>query len=126
MYITYIDDPLNLVHIYGNEGIGAQYQRIVALISIARRHNLKYIHIPIKIGHNYNNEVEWDEKWEKMFNIKKLTNNDEIDSSVNPLILSAISNIVSNGQVNKFSNSAIIIPATLALDSRVTSCSRSL
>lgn len=79
MYITYIDDPLNLVHIYGNEGIGAQYQRIVALISIARRHNLKYIHIPIKIGHNYNNEVEWDEKWEKMFNIKKLTNNDEID-----------------------------------------------
>lgn len=42
MYITYISDPLNLVPIYGNEGIGSQYQRIVSLISIARRHNLKY------------------------------------------------------------------------------------
>ena len=79
MYITYIDDPLNTAYIYGNEGIGAHYQRIVALISIARRHNLKYIHIPIKIGHNYKNEVDWDEKWDNMFNIKKLTNNDEID-----------------------------------------------
>ena len=63
----------------GLEGAGAQYQRIVSLISIARRHNLKYIHIPIKIDHNYNNDPDWDEKWDKMFNIKKLANNNEID-----------------------------------------------
>ena len=44
------------------EGVGAQYQRIVSLLSIAKRHNLKYIHIPIKIGHNYNNDPEWDDK----------------------------------------------------------------
>ena len=57
------------------EGVGAQYQRIVSLLSIAKRHNLKYIHIPIKIGHNYNNDPEWDKKWDNMFNIKKLSDN---------------------------------------------------
>ena len=76
MFITYY----NKVNIHGYyEGIGAQYQRIVALLSIAKRHNIKYIHIPIKVGHNYNNDPEWDEKWDKMFNIKKLANNNDID-----------------------------------------------
>ena len=72
MLITYY----NKTNIHGYyEGIGAQYQRIVALLSIAKRHNIKYIHIPIKVGHNYNNDPEWDEKWDNMFNIKKLSNN---------------------------------------------------
>ena len=62
-----------------NEGVGAQYQRIIGLLSIAKRHNIKYIHIPIKIDHNYNNDPDWDEKWDNMFNIKKLSNNHEID-----------------------------------------------
>ena len=72
MFISYYNRDIE-------EGTGAQYQRIVSLISIARRHNLKYIHIPIIVGHNYNNDPEWNEKWEKMFNIKKLANNDEVD-----------------------------------------------
>ena len=76
MFITYY----NKNNIHGcYEGMGAQYQRIVALLSIARRHNIKYIHIPIKVGHNYNNDPEWDEKWDKMFNIKKLANNNDTD-----------------------------------------------
>ena len=61
------------------EGVGAQYQRIICLLAIAKRHNIKYIHIPIIIDHNYNNDPEWNEKWDKMFNINKLSNNDEID-----------------------------------------------
>ncbi len=72
MFISYYNRDID-------EGTGAQYQRIVSLISIAKKHNLKYIHIPIKIGHNYNNDPEWNEKWDKMFNIKKLANNDEVD-----------------------------------------------
>ena len=76
MLITYYN-KLNIHGYY--EGIGAQYQRIIALLSIAKRHNIKYIHIPIKVGHNYNNDPEWDEKWEEMFNIKKLANNNDID-----------------------------------------------
>jgi hypothetical protein len=76
MLITYY----NKVNIHGYyEGIGAQYQRIIALLSIAKRHNIKYIHIPIKVGHNYNNDPKWNEKWDNMFNIKKLSNNNEID-----------------------------------------------
>ena len=70
MYISYnqlISNDENIKY----EGVGAQYQRIVSLLSIAKRHNLKYIHIPIKIGHNYNNDPEWDNKWDNMFNIKK-------------------------------------------------------
>jgi hypothetical protein len=74
MYISYnqlISNDENIKY----EGVGAQYQRIVSLLSIAKRHNLKYIHIPIKIGHNYNNDPEWDNKWDNMFNIKKLADN---------------------------------------------------
>jgi len=79
MYIAYYQNPNDYVSKYGYEGIGAQYQRIVALIAIARQHNLKFIHFPIIVGHNYNNDPEWNEKWDKMFNIKKLANNDEVD-----------------------------------------------
>ena len=81
MYITYNqkDENDEKQDNIQYEGVGAQYQRIVSLLSIAKRHNLKYIHIPIKIGHNYNNDPEWDDKWDKMFNIKKLSDN--IDNS---------------------------------------------
>jgi hypothetical protein len=80
MFITYY----NKTNIHGYyEGIGAQYQRIVALLAIAKRHNIKYIHIPIKVGHNYNNDPEWDEKWDNMFNIKKLANNIDLKTLEN-------------------------------------------
>jgi hypothetical protein len=82
MYITYYIDANNLAKKDGFEGVGAQYQRIVALIAIAKRHNLKYIHIPIQIGHNINNDPEWNNKWDNMFNIKKLANNDDINYSL--------------------------------------------
>ena len=80
MLITYY----NKTNIHGYyEGIGAQYQRIVALLAIAKRHNIKYIHIPIKVGHNYNNDPKWDEKWDNMFNIKKLSNNIDLKNITN-------------------------------------------
>lgn len=78
MFITYGQNPNHKINANIRskyEGVGAQYQRIVALISIAKRHNLKYIHIPINIGHNYNNDPNWNEKWDNMFNIKKLSEN---------------------------------------------------
>lgn len=82
MYITYYIDANNMAIKDGFEGVGAQYQRIIALLAIANRHNLKYIHIPIQIGHNYSNDSEWDEKWDNFFNIKKFANNHEIDYSL--------------------------------------------
>lgn len=72
MYITYYIDNNN-----NYEGIGAQFQRIIGLLAIAKRYNLKYIHIMPKIGHNYKNDPEWDDKWNNMFNIKKIANNNE-------------------------------------------------
>jgi len=77
MYITY--NYLNTCNIKELEGIGSQYQKIITLYAVARKHNLKYIHIPISIGHNYEKDEEWDNKWDKFFNFKKISNNDEID-----------------------------------------------
>lgn len=46
MYISFFSKNNNEEIQSKNEGVGGQYQRIVALLSIAKRHNLKYIHIP--------------------------------------------------------------------------------
>jgi hypothetical protein len=89
MYISYSSNPNHIKtdHIRSEyEGVGAQYQRIICLVSIAKKHNLKYIHIPIKVGHNYNNDLEWHEKWDKMFNIKKLSDNIDYSTIKNKYI----------------------------------------
>ena len=75
MFITFFKDHNGYYKYNIFEGVGATYQRIIAFLAIAKKHNLKYIHILPKIGHNYNNEQEWHEKWDNMFNIMKLTNN---------------------------------------------------
>ena len=63
MFITYN---------YKTEGVGSQYIRIIGLIAISKVHNHKYIHKQITVGHNYENDPDWNEKWDRFFNIKKL------------------------------------------------------
>lgn len=77
MYITY--NYLNTCNIDETEGIGSQYQKIISIYAVARKNNIKYIHIPINVGHNYNNDKDWNLKWDKMFNFQKLAYNHEID-----------------------------------------------
>ena len=77
MYATY--NHLNPCNINALEGIGSQYQKIINLYAVIKKFNLKYIHIPIQVGHNYNNDKDWNKKWDRFFNFKKLSNNDEID-----------------------------------------------
>jgi len=77
MYITF--NYLNTCNIIATEGVGSQYHKIITLYAVAKKNNIKYIHIPIQIGHNYDNDVQWDEKWDHMFNFKKLSYNHEID-----------------------------------------------
>jgi hypothetical protein len=77
MYITY--NHLNPHGFGAIEGIGSQYQKIIILYATIKKYNLKYIHIPIRVGHNYDNDKDWDEKWDNFFNFKKLSNNDEVD-----------------------------------------------
>jgi len=86
MYLSYYQ-----LHNETFEGIGAQYQRIIGLLAIAKYHNLKYIHIPINVGHNYDNVPEWNIKWDNMFNIVKLSDNKNINinnltKEYNPLL----------------------------------------
>ena len=78
MYVSFNHlNPCN--NINGLEGIGSQYQKIINLYAVIKKFNLKYIHIPIQVGHNYNNDKDWDEKCDRFFNFKKLSNNDEVD-----------------------------------------------
>jgi len=77
MYVSY--NYLNSFNIKSTEGVGSQYQKIINLYAVIKKFNLKYIHIPIQIGHNYNNDNDWNKKWDNFFNFKKLSNNDEID-----------------------------------------------
>lgn len=77
MYITY--NYLNTCNISEIEGIGSQYHKIITLYAVAKKNNIKYIHIPIPVGHNNDNDEKWNEKWDKQFNFLKLSNNDEID-----------------------------------------------
>jgi len=58
-----------LSYISTNEGIGAQYQRILGILGICRTNNFKYYHKMITVGHNYDNDPEWNDKWDKFFNI---------------------------------------------------------
>jgi len=55
---------------YTNEGVGAQYLRVINLIALCKIHNYTYLYNQIKIGHNYNNDSKWDLKWDNFFNIK--------------------------------------------------------
>jgi hypothetical protein len=61
------------------EGVGAQYQRIIGMLGVAKNHGLKFIHNKITVGHNYNNDPRWDEKWDEIFNIKSIKSIVEID-----------------------------------------------
>ena len=62
-----------------DEGVGAQYQRIVGMLGIAKKHDLKFIHKKITVGHNYDNDPQWNEKWDEIFNIKSIKSIVEID-----------------------------------------------
>lgn len=71
-----------------SEGIGAQYQRIIALLGVAQVHNLKFIHQMITVGHNYNNDPLWNEKWDRFFNIKSIKHLLANESTENKRIMS--------------------------------------
>ena len=84
MYATYNHlNPCNIVK--SLEGIGSQYRKIISVYSVAKKHNLKYIHIPIRVGHNYNNDKDWDDKWDQFFNFKKVSDNDELNIDIDKL-----------------------------------------
>jgi N6-adenosine-specific RNA methylase IME4 len=83
------------------EGAGAQYQRILCLLAIAKRHNLKYIHKKITVDHNYNNDSEWDNKWDDFFNISTLSYHGNIEK-LNIVKYEYIDNTILNKIINAY------------------------
>ena len=82
MYLLY-----NVVHRGDGaniEGIGALYQRVVSLIGICKKFGLKYIHQKIPIGHKYANitDDEWDNTWDRMFNLESLFETNANDNNI--------------------------------------------
>lgn len=71
---------MSLMYDMTNEGVGAQYQRILGLLGIAKVHGLKFIHRMVTVGHNYDNDPLWNQKWDKLFNIKSLTEGIDINN----------------------------------------------
>lgn len=64
-------------------GIGAKTQAILSTMLFAHRAKIQYVHTPFqKVAFNQENDINWENKWEKFFNLGKgeLTI-DEIDAS---------------------------------------------
>ena len=85
---------MSIMYEMSNEGVGAQYQRIIGLLGIAKKHGLKFIHRKITVGHNYDDDKRWDEKWEDIFNIK----------SINSIVESDNENAITNKEIVKLFN----------------------
>ena len=52
------------------DGIGAQAIAIISTLLFARGSGLQYLHTPFKkIAHNYDDDPEWEQKWERFFNL---------------------------------------------------------
>jgi hypothetical protein len=58
-----------LSYISTNEGVGAQYQRILGILAVCKINGFKYYHNCVTVGHNYDNEPDWNKKWDDFFNI---------------------------------------------------------
>jgi len=54
------------------EGVGAIYTQHVLTYLICKFYKIEFIHHIHQIGHNYNNESNWDKLWDDFFNYKSL------------------------------------------------------
>lgn len=52
------------------DGIGAQIHSVLSLAAFAKLRGLKFIEQPLQeIAHNYDEEVNWDEQWNRFFGL---------------------------------------------------------
>jgi hypothetical protein len=52
------------------DGAGAQALAIMSTMLFAEANKITYVHTPFsKIQHNYENDIEWEKKWEEFFNL---------------------------------------------------------
>jgi hypothetical protein len=67
----------------GNDGFGAQYQKTVQTYIFCKMHNLKFIYKPLDIvEHNYDNDVDYNNKLENLMNLKNNIPNSTNDMNI--------------------------------------------
>ena len=60
----------------GNDGFGAQYQKIIETYIYCKMNNLNFIYKPLDIvEHNYDNDIEYNNKLEILMNLKNNISN---------------------------------------------------
>ena len=58
------------------DGFGSQYQKIVQTYIFCRMHNLNFVYEPLEfVEHNYDNDIEYNNKLEKLMNFKNNISN---------------------------------------------------
>jgi hypothetical protein len=93
-----------LSYFCSNEGIGAQYQRILGILGICKINNFKYYHKIITVGHNYHNELNWDNKWDDFFNIRNIdlsikNNTDNLQNIFVPHTMTNLNSLDNNDNI---------------------------
>jgi hypothetical protein len=72
--------------IKSKDGFGAQYQRIIQTYIYCKINNLNFAYNPLTIvEHNYNNDITYNDKLEKLMNLK-----DNIENIVNKKIINEL------------------------------------
>jgi hypothetical protein len=64
-----MDVKKRLSYFTDGDGVGAQYQRILAMLGFCKVHNFEYVHNVANIGHNYDQDPAWNIKWDQMFGL---------------------------------------------------------
>lgn len=75
------------------EGVGAHYLRVLGFLGICKIQGYRYYHNIIDIGHNYNNDPEWSNKWDETFNISKhelCINDDDVGFDKNSIVFKTL------------------------------------
>jgi len=64
-------------HIQVYDGFGAQYQKIIQTYIYCKMNNMNYVYRPFtKIEHNYENDINYNEKLELLINLRENIEND--------------------------------------------------
>lgn len=62
---------MSYTHENRSDGFGAQYQGIISTFIFCKENNLNYTYSPlIKVEHNYDNDINYNKKLEKLMNLK--------------------------------------------------------
>jgi hypothetical protein len=69
-----------------HDGFGSQYQKILQTYIFCKIHNLNFVYEPLEfVEHNYDNDIEYNNKLEKLMNLKNNISNLTNDISIERL-----------------------------------------